>query len=77
MQHQIRQKFDKNVDTVVYDVFLSKNNSAKIINDYDVVLDGTDNIDARELINQQCVKLKKPLIFGGVSVGKSCKFTCL
>ena len=48
-------------------MFLSKNNSAKIINDYDVVLDGTDNIDARELINQHCVKLKKPLIFGGVS----------
>ena len=30
-------------------------------------MDGTDNIEARELINQHCIKQKKPLIFGGVS----------
>jgi len=30
-------------------------------------LDGTDNIETRELINQHSVMQKKPLIFGGVS----------
>ena len=46
--------------------FLKENDSTKIIESYDVVLDGTDNIEARELINQHCIK-QKTLIFGGVS----------
>ena len=47
--------------------FLKANGSTEIIGEYDVVLDGTDNIEARELINQHCLTQHKPLIFGGVS----------
>ena len=58
---------NKNVDVTEYDFFLKTNNSTKIIGEYDVVLDGTDNIETRELINRHCLMQKKPLIFGGVS----------
>ena len=61
------KKLNKNVDVTEYDFFLKANDSAKIIGEYDVVLDGTDNIEARELINQHCLTQRKPLIFGGVS----------
>ena len=58
---------NKNVSTNEYELFLDANNSTKIISEYDVVLDGTDNLEARKLINKCCVKKNKPLIFGGVS----------
>tara|TARA_B100001057_G_scaffold497075_1_gene600236 strand:- start:961 stop:1722 length:762 start_codon:yes stop_codon:yes gene_type:complete len=61
------KNLNKNVDVTQYNFFLKTNNSAKIISEYDVVLDGTDNIETRELINQHSVMQKKPLIFGGVS----------
>ena len=61
------KKLNKNVDVTEYDFFLKANESTKIIGEYDVVLDGTDNIEARELINQHCLTQQKPLIFGGVS----------
>ena len=61
------KNLNKSVDVIEYDFFLEENDSTKIIESYDVVLDGTDNIEARELINQHCIKQQKPLIFGGVS----------
>ncbi len=61
------KNLNKNVDVTEYDLFLKTNNSKKIIGEYDVVLDGTDNIEARVLINQYCLMQQKPLIFGGVS----------
>ena len=61
------KKLNKNVSTTEYNFFLDKNNSTNIISEYDLVLDGTDNVEARKLINQCCIKQDKPLIFGGVS----------
>ena len=61
------KNLNKNVDVIEYDFFLKANDSTKIISEYDLILDGTDNIKARELINQHCIKQQKPLIFGGVS----------
>ena len=61
------KNLNKNVHISEYDFFLNANNSTRVIGEYDIVLDGTDNVESRELINQHCVKLRKPLIFGGVS----------
>ena len=38
-----------------------------LIDEYDVVLDGTDNFDTRYLANATCVALDKPLISGALS----------
>lgn len=41
-------------------------NIERLIGDVDVVLDGTDNFETRYLINDACVKLGKPWVYGGV-----------
>ena len=45
---------------------LSNSNALDIIADYDIVLDCTDNFPTRYLINDACVLLKKPYIFGSI-----------
>ncbi|MCD0489733.1 HesA/MoeB/ThiF family protein [Pedobacter sp. MC2016-14] len=42
-------------------------NAREIIGGYDYVIDGTDNFAARYLINDVCVLMNKPLVFGAVS----------
>jgi adenylyltransferase/sulfurtransferase len=50
------------VEAIVADVNYS--NVEELIKDIDLVLDGTDNFQIRYLINDACVKLKKPWIYG-------------
>ena len=49
-------------EPVVSDVNFT--NVERLIHDVDLVLDGTDNFETRFLINDACVKLKKPWIYG-------------
>ncbi len=41
--------------------------AAALLEDYDVVLDGTDNFDTRYLVNAACVAAGKPLVSGALS----------
>jgi adenylyltransferase/sulfurtransferase len=45
---------------------LHLNNALEIISHYDIVLDGTDNFRTRYLINDACVQLNKPFVFGAL-----------
>jgi adenylyltransferase/sulfurtransferase len=45
---------------------LDGDNIESIVEDYDVVVDATDNYTARYLINDACVLFKKPLVFGAI-----------
>ena len=45
---------------------LSSENALKIISGYDVVIDGSDNLPTRYLVNDACVLLAKPLIYGAI-----------
>ena len=45
-----------------YKRYLTAQDAAGIIGDYDLVLDGTDNFEARYLVNATCAALGKPLI---------------
>ena len=49
---------------------VTSRNVVRLIEDFDVVLDGTDNAETRYLVNDACVKLNKPWIYGG-AVGTS------
>lgn len=49
-----------------YPVHLSNSNAWDIIRQYDLVIDGTDNFATRYLINDACVLLSKPLVYGSV-----------
>ena len=42
-------------------------NQRDIANDYDILLDGSDNFETRELVNRICVSLGKTMVFGAVS----------
>ncbi len=50
-----------------YPFAINKSNAFNIIQEYDVIIDATDNFSAKYLINDICVWLKKPLVFGAVS----------
>lgn len=45
---------------------LSLDNALEIIPEYDIVMDATDNLHARYLINDACVKLGKPFVYGSI-----------
>lgn len=50
----------------VYEKKVSSNNALEIIRDYDVVLDCTDNFSTRYLLNDACVLLDRPLVYGAI-----------
>ena len=50
-----------------YNRVLDINNAQNLISEYDLIVDGTDNIETRHLINLACVREKKPLISGAIS----------
>lgn len=45
---------------------LTSRNALEIIKDYDLVIDGSDNFPTRYLVNDACVMLNKPLVFGSI-----------
>ena len=54
------------VEIVKYETTLSSENALDIIKDYDVVVDGTDNFPTRYLVNDACVLLDKPNVYGSI-----------
>ena len=45
---------------------LSSANALDILKDYDIVADGTDNFPTRYLVNDACVLLGKPNVYGSI-----------
>ena len=54
------------VDVVAHPVRLSSDNALEILEPYDVVVDGTDNFPTRYLVNDACVLLGKPNVYGSI-----------
>lgn len=46
--------------------YLNKDNALEIVRDYDIVVDCTDNFPSRYLINDACVLLNKPFVYGAL-----------
>lgn len=55
-----------NVKFIAHQAKLTSDNALDIIKDYDVVADGTDNFPTRYLVNDACVMLKKPDVYGSI-----------
>ena len=51
----------------VYKIRLNEKNLKKIINDYDYIVDGSDNFTTKFLLNDYCLKFKKVLVTGAIS----------
>ncbi|MEM1293126.1 MAG: molybdopterin-synthase adenylyltransferase MoeB [Cyanobacteria bacterium P01_H01_bin.162] len=50
----------------LYETRISSENALKIMEPYDVVVDGTDNFPTRYLVNDACVLLNKPNVYGSI-----------
>ena len=54
------------INIVKHDTMLTSANALEIIKDYDIVADGTDNFPTRYLVNDACVLLGKPNVYGSI-----------
>ena len=54
------------VTIVTHEVALSSDNALDILGGYDLVVDGTDNFPTRYLVNDACVLLGKPNVYGSI-----------
>lgn len=50
----------------LYETRLSSENALQIMESYDIVADGTDNFPTRYLVNDACVMLGKPNVYGSI-----------
>jgi adenylyltransferase/sulfurtransferase len=55
-----------NVSVDVYATRLSAENALETLRPYDLVVDATDNFPTRYLVNDACVLLGKPLVYGAI-----------
>src|SRR5580692_6878643 len=55
-----------NIQLDRYEVPLDSSNAMDILKPYDLVIDGTDNFPTRYLVNDACVILKKPNVYGSI-----------
>jgi sulfur-carrier protein adenylyltransferase/sulfurtransferase len=55
-----------NVKVEVYEEPLTSENALRILAGYDVIVDGTDNFPTRYLVNDACVILGKPNVYGSI-----------
>jgi adenylyltransferase/sulfurtransferase len=54
------------VEVETYPVRLAADNASEILAPYDLVIDGTDNFPTRYLVNDACVLLDKPNVYGSI-----------
>src|SRR5229473_2769577 len=54
------------VQVDLYETRLTSANAIQIMTPYDIVIDGTDNFPTRYLVNDACVLLKKPNVYGSI-----------
>jgi adenylyltransferase/sulfurtransferase len=50
----------------LYETRLTSENALEILQPYDIVVDGTDNFPTRYLVNDACVLLNKPNVYGSI-----------
>ncbi|MFZ1123324.1 MAG: molybdopterin-synthase adenylyltransferase MoeB [Candidatus Binataceae bacterium] len=55
-----------NIDVRKFETRLTSANALEIIRDFDIVVDGTDNFATRYLVNDACVLLGKPNVYGSI-----------
>ena len=59
-------EINPNVNVVVHELRLDTDNVMEIFAQYDLIVDGTDNFATRYLVNDACVLLKKPYVWGSI-----------
>jgi len=60
------QAINPEVRLDLYETRLSSANAMQLFEPYDIIIDGTDNFPTRYLVNDACVLLKKPNVYGSI-----------
>ncbi|OWW24150.1 sulfurtransferase [Zobellia sp. OII3] len=63
--HKLKAQ-NSETEIISYETFLTQGNALEIIADYDVVVDASDNFPTRYLVNDACVILGKPFVYGAL-----------
>lgn len=63
---KILQELNPHINYNVYDLQLTSQNALEILKPYDIVVDGSDNFPTRYLVNDACVMLDKPFVYGSI-----------
>ena len=59
-------EINPSITVITHDFRIDRSNAIEVISQYDIVIDATDNFATRYLINDACVLLNKPCIWGSV-----------
>jgi len=59
-------EINPNVNVITHETRLDNSNVKEIFSQYDIIVDGTDNFATRYLVNDACVILKKPYVWGSI-----------
>lgn len=60
------KKLNSQVRFIAIDKKIDKGNIVEIISPFDIIIDASDNFSTRYLINDTCVQLSKPLVYGSI-----------
>ena len=61
------KKINPNTKVTTYKIRINSKNFTKILDDYDFIVDGSDNFTTKFLLNDFCIKYKKILVTGAIS----------
>jgi len=54
------------ISVQTHNIMVDESNVLELLSAYDIIVDGTDNFSTRYLINDACVHLNKPLVYGAI-----------
>ncbi len=59
-------KLNSKVEVRTYNKFLKPSNAIRLFEQYDIIVDATDSVETRYLINDACIVTGKPFVYGSV-----------
>jgi sulfur-carrier protein adenylyltransferase/sulfurtransferase len=64
--HDRLRDINPHIELETYETRVTSENAFSLMRDYDVIVDGTDNFPTRYLVNDACVLLGKPNVYGSI-----------
>src|SRR4029079_9591400 len=61
---EILRQLNPGIKIIPYNERLTTQNALTLLDEFDIIMDGSDNFATRYMINDACVLLKKPLVYG-------------
>lgn len=63
----ILRQLNPDIRIIPYNERLTTQNALQLFDEFEIIIDGTDNFSTRYMINDACVLMNKPLVYGAIS----------